>query len=252
MHYWHWFDIASAWIGGVGAIVLSVLLFATNRLRSDPSRSRWHDWVWLSWIGTAAYLLHNFEEYGIDLLGTFHAFPGMICAQPGLPPYPNCPIPPVFFLAVNVTAFWVAAPIAALLSRRHPLVGLSIYGIIIINALVHMAAALGGSFGGGFFTSLLFVVLAVWVIRACFGPGRMSYGALALLVAGGIIVHMVLAAPLVLFVNFGLSATVVVLLQLMNPFLLMLILWLGERWRDGVLISRTRGPTDLGRARMGA
>ncbi|OHV82845.1 hypothetical protein LCM4573_17950 [Rhizobium sp. LCM 4573] len=67
----------------------------------------------------------------------------------------------MFFLAVNVTAFWVAAPIAALLSRRHPLVGLSIYGIIIINALVHMAAALGD--GEGFFTSLLFVALAVWV-----------------------------------------------------------------------------------------
>ncbi|OHV82844.1 hypothetical protein [Rhizobium sp. LCM 4573] len=68
----------------------------------------------------------------------------------------------------------------------------------------------------------------------------MSYGALALLVAGGVMVHMVLAAPLVLFLNFGLSATVVVLLQLVNPFLLMLILWLGERWRDGVLISNPR------------
>ncbi|YBV94600.1 HXXEE domain-containing protein (plasmid) [Phyllobacteriaceae bacterium JZ32] len=249
MHYWHWFDIAFPWIGGVGAIVLLVLLFATDRLRSDPSRSRWHDWVWLSWLGMAAYLLHNFEEYGIDLFGTFHAFPGMICTQLGLPPYPICPIPPVFFLAVNVTAFWVAAPIAALLSPRHPLVGLSIYSIIIINALIHMAAALGGNFGGGFFTSLLFVALAVWIIRACFGPGRMSYGALALLVAGGIIVHVVLAAPLLLFLYFGLSTTVVVLLQLVNPFLLMLILWLGERWRDGALISNPRNQLTSGAAR---
>lgn len=240
MHYWNWFDIAFPWIGGVTAIVLVVLLFATDRLRSDSSRSRWHDWVWLSWLGMAAYLLHNFEEYGIDLLGTFHAFPGMICAQLDLPPYPNCPIPLVFFLAVNVTAFWVAAPVAALLSRRHPLVGLSVYSIIIINALVHMAAALGGNFGGGFFTSLLFAALAVWIVRACFGPGRMSYGALALLVAGGIISHIVLAAPLLLFLNLGMSTTVVVLLQLANPFLLMLILWLGERWRDGELISSPR------------
>jgi hypothetical protein len=38
MHYWHWFDIGFPWIGGVGAIVLVVLLFATDRLRSDPSR----------------------------------------------------------------------------------------------------------------------------------------------------------------------------------------------------------------------
>lgn len=248
MHRWHWFDIAFPWIGGVGAIVLVVLLFATDRLRSDPSRSRWHDQVWLSWLGMAAYLFHNFEEYGIDLFGTFHAFPGMICAHLGLPPYPNCPIPPVFFLAVNVTTFWIAAPIAALLSRRHPLVGLSVYSIIIINALVHMAAALRGNLSGGFFTSILFVALAVWIVRACFGPGRMSYGALTLLVTGGIIVHIVLAAPLLLFINFGLSTAVVVLLQLVNPFLLMLILRLGERWRDGELISNPRNQRTSGAA----
>ena len=239
-----WFDIAFPWIGGVGAIVLVILLFATDRLRSDPGRPRWHDRVWLSWLGMAAYLLHNVEEYGIDGHGTFHAFPGMICARLGLPPYPDCPIPPVFFLAVNITAFWVAAPIAALLSRRHPLVGLSVYSIMIVNALTHIVAALGGTFGGGFFTSLLFAALAVWVIRTCFGPGRMSYGALALVVAGGIIAHIVLAAPLLLFLHSGLSMAVVVLLQLANPFLLMLILWLGEQWRGGALISnlRTEGP----------
>lgn len=240
MHHWHWFDIAFPWIGGVGAIVLAILLFATDRLRSDPGRSRWHDRVWLSWLGVAVYLLHNVEEYGIDLRGTFHAFPDIICAQLGLPPYPNCPIPPVFFLAVNVTAFWVAAPIATLLSRRHPLVGLSVYGIMMVNALPHIVAALSGNFGGGFFTSLLFVALAIWIVRACFGPGRMSYGALALLVAGGVIAHILLAAPLLLFLNSGLNLAVLVLLQLANPFLLMLILWLGERWRDGALISNLR------------
>lgn len=68
----------------------------------------------------------------------------------------------------------------------------------------------------------------------------MSYGALAFLVAGGIIVHIVLAAPLLLFLNFGLSTAVVVLLQLVNPFLLMLILWLGEWWSNGALISNPR------------
>lgn len=156
----------------------------------------------------------------------------------------------MFFLAVNITAFWVAAPIAALLSNRHPLVGLSVYSIIIINAPIHMVAALGGNFGGGFFTSLLFAALAAWMIRACFGPGRMSYGALALLVAGGIVVHVVLAAPLLLLLNFGLSPAVVVLLQLANPFLLMLILWLGERWRNGALVSNPRNQLTSGAARI--
>ncbi len=237
MHHWHWFDIAFPWIGGIGAIILAGLLFATDHLRSDLGRSRCHDWVWLSWLGAAAYLLHNFEEYGIDLLGTFHAFPDVMCAQLGLQSYPDCPIPPVFFLAVNITAFWIAGPVAALLSARHPLVGLSVYGIIMINALMHIVGAFRGNFGAGFLTALLFAALAAWMIRTCFGRGRMSYGALMLLVAGGVLVHLVLAGPLLMFLNGDLSVTVVVLLQLANPFLLMLILWLGERWRNGELIA---------------
>jgi hypothetical protein len=50
------------------------LMFGTNVLRSDLSVSRWRDLVWLSWAATAAYLVHNVEEYGVDLLGREHAF----------------------------------------------------------------------------------------------------------------------------------------------------------------------------------
>ncbi|MFE0017839.1 hypothetical protein ACFWXH_23560 [Mesorhizobium sp. NPDC059054] len=157
------------------------------------------------------------------------------------------PDPTGVFPCGQYNAFWVAAPIAALLSGRHPLVGLSVYSIMIVNVLPHVVAAFGGNFGGGFFTSLLFAALAVWIIHACFGPGRMSYGALALLVAGGIIAHIVLAAPLLLFLNSG--SSIAVLLQLANPFLLMLILWLGERWRDGALISNRRNQLTSGAAR---
>lgn len=95
----------------------------------------------------AAYLLHNVEEYGIDMYGRLHGFPQDIVHVMKLPPYPDCPIPPLYFVAVNVTAFWVMAPIAALPSRRHPLVGFSIYSIIMINIVFHVMPLLTG--GGG-------------------------------------------------------------------------------------------------------
>lgn len=69
---WSWFDSNFQWIGSAVAIVLLVLLFCTNHLRADLSRSRWHDYTWLSWMGMAAYLLHNVEEYGIDMYGRLH------------------------------------------------------------------------------------------------------------------------------------------------------------------------------------
>lgn len=185
---WNWFESNFQWIGGAAAVMLLVLLFCTNQLRADQGKSRWYDHTWLSWLGMAAYLLHNLEEYGIDMFGRLHGFPQDIVNIMGLPPYPDSPIPPMYFVAVNVTAFWVAAPLAALMSRRHPLVGLSVYSIIIINILFHVMPLFAGvGYGAGTLTALvIFIPLSIWIVRACFGAGRMSYGALALLVAGGV------------------------------------------------------------------
>ena len=90
------------------------------------------------------YLLHNVEEYGIDLFGRLHEFPDAICTVLNLPPYPDCPLPPAFFLAVNIPAVpdWRAH--CGLAERNHPLVGLTFYSVIFINALVHLAPLLAG------------------------------------------------------------------------------------------------------------
>lgn len=239
MNNWNWFDLNFQWIGCAAAILLLVLLFCTDRLQADHGKSRWRDYTWLSWLGMAAYLIHNVEEYGIDMHGRLHGFPQDIINIMKLPPYPDSPIPPLYFVAVNVTAFWVAAPIASLLSRRHPLVGLSVYSIIMINILFHVMPLVSGvGYGAGTLSALIiFIPLSAWVIYACFGPGRMSYGALALLVVGGIIMHAILTAPMFLFLRGMISTTPMILAQVVNPFILMLILWLGERWRNGVLIS---------------
>ena len=244
---WGWFASNFQWIGGAAAVVLLVLLFTGSRLQADPSNSRWRDYTWLSWMGMAAYLLHNVEEYGIDMFGRLHGFPQDIVNIMKLPPYPDCPIPPLYFVTVNVTAFWVAAPIAALVSRHHPLVGLAVYSIIIVNIFFHVMPLVGGvGYGAGTLTALvLFIPLSLWVIRACFGSGRMGYGALALLVVGGIIMHAILTVPMLLFLNGLVGSSPMVLAQVVNPFVLMLVLWLGERWRGGILISPATRKVEL-------
>ena len=57
------------WIGGGAAVVLLILLFGTHVLQSEPGTSKWYDRVWLSWLALTIYLLHNVEEYGIDVFG---------------------------------------------------------------------------------------------------------------------------------------------------------------------------------------
>jgi hypothetical protein len=46
---WNWFDSHWPWIGLAMSAVLLVLLLATNIFRSDRSKSRWFDPVWLAW-----------------------------------------------------------------------------------------------------------------------------------------------------------------------------------------------------------
>jgi hypothetical protein len=78
---------------GLGAALLLALLLATDALRSDRTVSRWHDLVWLAWLGTLAYLIHQFEEHGIDALGATYAFRGEMCRNFGFPDVQACPIP---------------------------------------------------------------------------------------------------------------------------------------------------------------
>jgi hypothetical protein len=230
---WSWLDVAFPWIGAAAALILLLLLFGSRFLQRDPSLPRWRDVVWLAWLADAVYLLHNVEEYGVDLLGNTHAFPNALCATLKLPPYPACPIPPPFFLAVNLSLFWVVGPVAALLSRRHPLVGLSLYSVISINMLAHIASIVtsGHIYNPGLFTALvLFLPLSIWIARACFGRGLLPYSALGLLVICGVFLHVVLASSVKLVTKGLISSTAAEATQIVNAGLLLFVTWLGERW----------------------
>jgi Protein of unknown function with HXXEE motif len=237
---WSWIDIAFPWIGGAAAAVLLILLFGTHLFRSEPGSSRWHDRVWLSWLAMVIYLLHNVEEYGIDLFGRLHAFPDSICAGLKLGLYPECSLPPAFFLAVNIPLFWIGAPIAALMSRRHPLVGLAFYSVIFTNALVHLAPLLAGvGYTPGTLTAaVLFIPVSAWVAHTCFGKGRLSYKAMAILVADGVILHAILMGSMQLFIRGMINSAVLVGIQVANAVLFLLIPWFGEKWRSGILAKQ--------------
>jgi len=227
---WSWFDFAWPWIGSIVVALLLILLFGTQKLRSDLSLSRWHDPVWLSWLAAPVYMIHNIEEYGIDLLGRTHAFPDAMCSTLGLAPYPTCPLPPAFFLAVNISLIWIAAPVAALLSRRHPLVGLIFYGLLVTNGLTHVGPMLiGKGYNPGALSAImLFLPLFAWTAHACFGPGRISYRGLAVIIGAGVIVHVILMGSVLSFINGAIGSPLLICFQILNAVLFLLIPWTAE------------------------
>ncbi len=233
-------NTAFPWFGLAGALVLLPLLFLTNSLRSDVSVSRWRDLTWLSWIGATAYLLHNVEEYGIDLLGQTYAFPKFFCGIFGFAaPYPTCPVEPAVFTAVNVPMFWLAAPIAALLSKRHLVVGLTIYSVIAVNMVSHIVEGVvsGTFYNPGFLTALvLFLPLTVWVIYALFVTGPLSYRTLAYMIGWGVALHLILMAGMLPVIKGDLhDETPAIIVQLANAALLIFVPWLFERGLGGAV-----------------
>lgn len=235
-----WFDTSFAWIGLAGAVVLLLLLFGTDALRSDRARSRWRDLTWLSWAGATAYLLHNAEEYGLDLLGHTYAFPTSVCGLFGFRVGVDCPVPPTFFTLVNVPTFWLSGPVAALLSRRHPLVGLAIYSVISVNFAAHVISGLvtGTVYNPGWLTAvLLFLPLTLWTTHTLLRTGELTHGGLVFLVGWGVILHATLAASLLPLMK-GLveNALPAIVIQVLDAMLLIVVPLVAERWRGGILL----------------
>jgi hypothetical protein len=123
----------------------------------------------------------------------------MICKNLGFPPYPDCPIPLAFYPVVNIALMWFGAPLAAYLGSRNVLIGLSFWGLLLANGLLHTAGGiLAGAYNTGLWSSvILFVPLSLWVIYACAIRGPYSGKVVGVAFAAGALTHVLL------FIGYG-------------------------------------------------
>src|SRR5678816_2669248 len=92
------------------------------------------------------------------------------------------------------------APLAAYLFRRNVLIGLSFWGLLFANGLVHSAGAIAaGAYNTGLWSAaFLFVPLSVWVIYASAIRGPYSGKVVGVAYACGALTHVLL------FMGYGL------------------------------------------------
>jgi hypothetical protein len=215
------------WIGAFAGLILLCLLFFTRKLQANANLSRWHDRTWLAWLAVFAYLAHNVEEYGIDMLGRTYEFPSVMnqtFAHAVRTP------PNAFYLAVNLSIVWFAFPLAALVSRRHPLVGLAGYSIMSINSLTHMGALFSSGYTPGLLTAVvLFLPLTLWVAHALFGANKMSYKGFGAVILVGIIAHAILMGSIQALTHGWLFSGLVVAIQVGNAAFTLALLWMAEK-----------------------
>lgn len=204
--------------------MLAGLLF--GELRGNRTEPRSHDMVWLAWVATAAYLLHQFEEHGIDARGMPYAFRGMLCATFGFADATACPIPEAFITAVNIPVVWLAGPISALLGHRWPAIALSYFSVPAINAVAHIGPAVAsGSYNPGLVTAvLLFLPLSLWAFRIALRRPDFGARAVAATILGGILIHAVLMLSLKAYLAGWIGETALIAIQIVNPAIPMLLL----------------------------
>ena len=175
------------WMGLGGAVVMIVLLFCTDVLRSTHEVSRWRDPLWLAWLAVPMYLLHQFEEYSLHVVDGQYSIVSMFFSPDGpASRLGEMNLPLAHFPIMNCVFVWVAIPLGVwLFGKKHPAVALAPYGFIIANGLTHVVPSLAGIMpvaqNGGFWTGvLLFIPIAVWVIYVCAKDSRLSAGAIVI------------------------------------------------------------------------
>lgn len=186
------FWLAWPWMGIGGAAVMAVLLFATDFLRSDPHVSRWRDPAWLAWVLPPLLMVHQFEEYACHVVDGQYA---LISTMGAMVEQFNVPL--AHFPLMNMVFAWVALPLAAIVAKRNPVVGLSGYGFVLANAFTHIGASVAMGISPldnpGFFTGVFaFVGLNIWVAYICIGTSGIGLKGWTIMLLGGILGHVTL------------------------------------------------------------
>lgn len=219
---------------GLGAaIVLLAMLFMTNTMRSYSAGSRWRDPVWLAWLVVPIYMLHQFEEYAYDVLGRTNLIPDTVCAAQGYAPYPACPFPTAHYALVNIALVWVAAPLAAWLARHNTIIGLTFYGFVIFNGVLHVVTALTGgpkALPGIVTGVLLFIPTFCWMVYASLKSGAVTAKGLAISLSGGVIAHVLLGLTYFLFKTGFVAKPGMLALDILTAVLPILIAGVGSRF----------------------
>jgi hypothetical protein len=149
------------------------------------------------WVLLATYLLHQFEEHGVDLLGRiyyFQAYANRALAERGLELTSGA------ILRINTVLIWFAFLLAVWGGRRFLWPGLAAAGLMLTNGFSHIAmAALRGEYNPGLASSVvLFLPIAIayfrFVSRECRIGSNAVKGAVAYGVAGHLLLPVMIAA----------------------------------------------------------
>ena len=155
-------------LGIYGAPFLLFMFFAS---RTQETESVLSDIKLMSVLMLIAYIVHQYEEHWIDLLGNQYAFYGyineLILSALNTQNLSAMPLSPEAIFVINTSLVWLIGVIAIWRSPNHLFPALSMAGIVLVNAASHiMAGIVKQSYNPGLLTAVvIFVPLAIAFYR---------------------------------------------------------------------------------------
>lgn len=192
---------------GLAVTPMMVAVFALQR-RAPDAVSRFRDPASVLPLLWPMYLVHQFEEHGVDLLGRRYAFLGDLCRVLGsIGPSGDCPADPAFIFAVNGVGCQIAFLLCLLFRRKRPLIAACAWGIPLVNAVTHIGSAVAhGAYNPGVLTSvILFAPMGAWMLHTVLKAGVVERREIPRIFATGVAVHAVLLGSLLLHARGWLS-----------------------------------------------
>ena len=177
------------WMGRGAAIVMCILIFCTDFLRSSVKKPRMKDPVTLAWIAFVIYLLHNFEEFGQDMYGNqlgftyfMNGFVGMYTTE-------------ALSLCCNLALIWVVFPLTAwMVQKGHYGMAAGMACFELLNGLGHiMQGIVFGMYNAGLLNSaLLCWPIGLWTLYVCFWKEKQHRINILWLILSAVAYHVIL------------------------------------------------------------
>lgn len=228
----------------LGAFIALIIIFFAFKIR-DPASNKWSEDVFLmACLLTASYLAHQVEEHWVDLLGReyplYDILNSLIASIFGEEKYGILTRSGIFY--VNAGMVWTAGFLAILTSPNRLFPSLAMAGIMLVNAIAHVANTLATfSYNSGLFTAIvLFFPLSIAFFVSMYRARVASLSVILWAIAWGFFGHVLLFG--------GLFAANVLGLVPIWAYYLALVLWGGlptllekylrlPPWSDGQLGS---------------
>ena len=204
-----WPDIA---LGGI----LFIGLFLLGGFMHTPDGSR-DQVLTFNWLLLFVYLIHQYEEHGVDLFGRvyfFHEYAGVVLESRGLE------LTPASIFRINTLTVWFSFLLAIWGGRHLTWPGLAAAGLVLINGLFHIGIAINRwEYNPGLVSSIvLFLPMSVLYLRNIPAACGLGWQAIIGSILFGIISHMLLATLI--------SASALILALLAGLPLIANYLWL--------------------------